>query len=94
MPLYQDQGNDGFFIVNEVRPAWLPVSAVVRRLGLERFLHLLPGVERHPNRRQTFIVDRRYALWFARQLFHLLGFRQEGKDGPRLTMTRRRDQLR
>jgi succinylglutamate desuccinylase len=93
MPLYQDQGNDGFFLVNEVRPAWLPVSAVVRRLGLERFLHLLPGVERDPNRRQTFIVDRRYALWFARQLFHLLGFRQEGKDGPRLTMTRRRDQL-
>jgi len=30
----------------------------------------------------------------ARQLFHLLGFRQEGRDGPRLTMTRRRDQLR
>ncbi len=94
MPLYQDQGNDGFFLANEVRPAWLPFSAAVRRVGVERFLHLLPGVERHPIRRQTFIVDRRYARWMARQLFHLLGFRQEGKDGPRLTMTRRRDQLR
>ena len=94
MPLYQDQGSDGFFLVDEVRPVWLPISATVRRLRLERFLHLLPGVQRHPERLQTFIVDRRYARWMARQLFHLLGFRQEGKDGPRLTMTRRRDQLR
>ena len=94
MPLYQEQGDDGYFLVNEVRPAWLPISAAVRRLGVDRFLHLLPGVARHPNRRQTFIVDRRFARWSARRLFHLLGFRQECKDGPRLTMTRRRDQLR
>lgn len=94
MPLYQEQGSDGYFLVNEVRPVWLPISAAVRRLGMDRFLHLLPGVERHPSRRQTFVVDRRWARWSARQLFHLLGFRQEGKDGPRLTMTRRRDQLR
>ncbi len=94
MPLYQEQGNDGFFLASEVRPIWLPVSTAVRRLGVERFLHWLPGVERHPSRRQTFVVDRRYARWSARQLFHLLGFRQEGKAGPRLTMRRRRDQLR
>jgi len=94
MPLYQDQGHDGFFLVDEVQPVWLPISTAVRRLRAERFLHLLPGVERHPNRPQTFIVDRRYARWLARQLFHVLGFRQEGKDGPRLTMRRRRDQLR
>ena len=94
MPLYQDQGNDGFFLVDEVRPAWLPISAAVRRFGVDRFLHLLPGVERDPNRHQTFVVDRRFARWWARQLFHLLGFRREGRDGPRLIMTRRRDQLR
>jgi succinylglutamate desuccinylase len=93
MPMYQDQGHDGFFVVSEVRPIWLPISAVVRRLGVDRFLHLLPGIDRHPSRRHTLIVDRRYARWLARQLFHLLGFRQEGKDGPKLTMTRRRDRL-
>jgi hypothetical protein len=94
MPLYQDQGNDAFFLVDEVRPVWMPISAALRRLHLERFLHLLPGVQPHPDRPQTFVVDRRYARWWARQLFHLLGFRQENQDGPRLTMTRRQDRLR
>lgn len=90
MPLYQEQGQDGFFIVQPVRPVWLPVSAVVRRWRLERFLHWLPGVRRHPDLPETFIVDRRYARWLARQLFHLLGFRREGKLDRTLVMTRRR----
>lgn len=91
MPLYQDQGEDGFFLVREVRPLWLPVSAALRRLNLERYLHLLPGVQRHPLRSDSFIVDRRYARWLARQLFHLLGFRREGRLDRILVMTRRGD---
>ena len=91
MPLYQNQGEDGFFLVREVRPIWLPVSSALRRLGLERYLHLLPGVQRHPLRSDSFIVDRRYARWLARQLFHLLGFRREGRLDRILVMTRRED---
>jgi succinylglutamate desuccinylase len=91
MPLYQDQGEDGFFLVREVRPAWLPVSSAMRRLRLERYLHLLPGVQRHPLRGESFIVDLRYARWKARQLFHLLGFRREGRLDRILVMTRRED---
>ncbi|MEJ2086082.1 MAG: succinylglutamate desuccinylase/aspartoacylase family protein [Acidobacteriota bacterium] len=91
MPLYQDQGEDGYFLVREVRPMWLPVSSAVRRLGFERYLHLLPGVQRHPLRSDSFIVDRRYARWLARQLFHLLGFRREGRLDRILVMTRRED---
>ncbi len=91
MPLYQDQGEDGFFLIREVRPIWLPISATLRRLRLERVLHLLPGVQRHPLRSESFIVDRRYARWSARQLFHLLGFRREGRLDRILVMTRRED---
>ena len=92
MPLYQDKGEDGFFLIREVQPVWLPVSAALRRLRLDRFLHLLPGVQRHPLRSDSFIVDRRYARWLARQLFHLLGFRREGRLDRILIMTRRDDQ--
>lgn len=91
MPLYQDQGEDGFFLVREIRPVWLPISARLRRWRMERFLHWLPGVSRDPDRADTFHVDRRMARFFALRLFHLLGFRREGKDDKELTMTRRPD---
>jgi succinylglutamate desuccinylase len=91
MPLYQDQGEDGFFLVREIRPVWLPVSAALRSWRLERFLHWLPGVSRVAERPETFLVDRRLARYFALRLFHLLGFRREGKDAEVLVMTRRED---
>ena len=90
MPLYQKQGAEGFFIVQRVHFFWLKFSALVRHLHFERFLHLLPGVERDPERHNTFIVDRQTARWMARELFHLLGFRRLGPRGERyLTMARR-----
>ncbi len=90
MPLYQAQGADGFFIVRQVHRIWLRASAVVRRLRFERFLHLLPGVRRHPDHEGRFMVDRRYARWLALELFHLLGFSRQGAVTSRLiVMTRR-----
>ncbi len=89
MPLYQQQGADGFFVVQPVRRLWLETSAVVRRWRLERFLHLLPGVRRHPELAGSFIVDRRFARWLALQLFHLLGFSRQSVAGRYLVMSRR-----
>lgn len=89
MPLYQEQGDDGFFIVREVWPVWLRVSAAMRRMRLERYVHLLPGVRRHPERAGTFIVDRRVARWLTLQIFHLLGFRRVGPPGRFLVLARR-----
>jgi len=90
MPLYQEQGAEGFFVVERVHFFWLRLSATLRRLHVERALHFLPGVERHPERDGVFIVDRHTARWLARQLFHLLGFRRLGPRGERyLKMARR-----
>lgn len=91
MPLYQDQGEDAFFLVREVRPMWLSISATLRSWRLERFLHWLPGVMRDPDRADTFLVDRRSARFYALRLFHLLGFRREGKDDSVVVMARRQD---
>ena len=90
MPLYQRQGDDGFFLVRQVAPAWLGLSSRLRRLRLERALHLLPGVRRHPQLAGSFLVDRRVARFLALDLFHLLGFRRRGPaTGRWLVMTRR-----
>lgn len=89
MPLYQLQGEDGFFLVRPLRPAWLRLSARLRRMNAERLLPWLPGVERHPELEDTFVVDRRWARFLARELFHLLGYRRRGPMGRFLIMTRR-----
>jgi len=89
LPLYQKQGDDGFFIAREVRPVWLRLSAVLRRLRVDRLVARLPGVERHPTDPHSYVVNRRVARWMVTELFHLLGFRREsGVDGE--TVFRRR----
>jgi succinylglutamate desuccinylase len=89
MPLYQEQGSDGFFVVRRVNPIWLAVSAWVRKLRMDRFVHWLPGVRRSAEEHGVFLVDRSLARWFALQVFHLLGFRRRSIEGPTLEMVRR-----
>lgn len=90
MPLYQSQGEEGYFLVRPVEPFWLRLSEKVRPWRLERFLHWLPGVRRHPELVGAFIIDRRIARWEALQVFHLLGFRRRGEMDRYLIMARRR----
>ncbi len=90
MPLYQRLGDDGFFLVRPVRRFWLRLSERLRPLRLERFLHWLPGVRRHPEHAGAFIVDQRIARWEALQLFHLMGFRRRAAADRHLVMARRR----
>jgi succinylglutamate desuccinylase len=89
MPLYQKQGEDGFFVVGDVRPFWLRLSALLRRLGLERIVHWLPGVKVKAGSQETFVVDRRVARWYALEVLHLLGFRRHGAAGPYIEVSRR-----
>lgn len=89
MPLYQAQGEDGFFVARRVKALWLRVSAIVRRLRLGRLMHLLPGIQAHPDQQGSFIVDLRKARWQARELFHLLGFRRTQAEDHYLVMSPR-----
>lgn len=72
MPLYQVQGDDGFFVMREFRPFWLAVSALLRHLRADAVVHWLPGVRRDPRHPGVLIVDRETARWYALELFHLL----------------------
>jgi succinylglutamate desuccinylase len=89
MPLYQQQGDDGFFVVHAVRKFWLPVSAALRKLHVDHVVPWLPGVHRDPEADNGVIVNRAVARWFAVQVLHLLGFKKVREVGGTLYMRRR-----
>jgi succinylglutamate desuccinylase len=93
LPLYQGQGEDGFFVAREVRPFWLSVSAVARRLRLPALVRLLPGVRRHADDPEILVVNTRIARWYPLEVFHLLGFRKLRRTEDDLYVSRRRYDL-
>jgi hypothetical protein len=93
MPLYQKQGDDGFFIARRVWEGWLLVSAMLRFARAGRFVHWLPGVSRIPGEAYAYHVDRRIARLFSLQILHLLGFRRRSEEGNVLTVERRQHDL-
>jgi Succinylglutamate desuccinylase / Aspartoacylase family len=89
MPLYQQQGDDGFFVVRRVRAAWLALSALLRRLKAGKIAHWLPGVSRIEGEPHALQVDLRVARWSSLKLLHLLGFRKRSGDEDRLIVEQR-----
>lgn len=93
LPLYQGKGSDGFFLAREVRPFWLGLSSLLRRLRLGALLRWLPGVRRHPARRELLVVNTRIARWLALETFHLFGYRKLRRADGELLFSRRRFDL-
>ncbi|MGE3172804.1 MAG: succinylglutamate desuccinylase/aspartoacylase family protein [Planctomycetota bacterium] len=89
LPLYQAQGDDGFFLARDVRPFWLGLAALLRRMRLDAVVHWLPGIRRDPQDPNTILVNRRVARWFVTEVFHLLGFRRQRARGAVMAFTRR-----
>lgn len=90
MPLYQKLGEDGFFIGREISPFWLGLSGLLRRIGVQKLVHWLPGVIQDQHDAGTLLVDTRIARLFPLQVFHLLGFRRRRWSGNKLIVSRRR----
>jgi succinylglutamate desuccinylase len=89
LPLYQGQGADGFFWGREVSPTRLRISEALRHMKLDRFLHLLPGLRRDPQRDSRLVfASRRAQDLYPRDLFHMLGYRRERTDAERTTIER------
>ena len=90
MPLYQEQGDDGFFLVRDVNRFWIGLSAALRKLALWRLLFLLPGVSRIAEKPDAVAVDTSVARYYAVEIFHLFGYRKRVAEPGRLVFTRRR----
>lgn len=90
LPLYQKQGDDGFFVVREIMPFWLRVSSVMRKMRLEKILPYLPGIQKHPLTENTLIVNTKIARWYVLEIFHLLGYRRKTTENGKLIVTKRK----
>lgn len=77
MPLYQELGEDGFFILKKVSRFWLALSIMARKLKFNHFLRMIPGVNQDPANNFTLIVNPKVARFMTLSLFHLFGYRQQ-----------------
>ncbi|MDN5217185.1 succinylglutamate desuccinylase/aspartoacylase family protein [Fulvivirgaceae bacterium BMA12] len=92
MPLYQGQGDEGYFIIRKIRWFWLKVSVVLRKTSFHKILPYLPGINRHQGLHHALEVNKRIARWYVTEIFHLLGFRKtELKDKHILFIKRKYD---
>lgn len=86
MPLYQTKGDDGFFIIKIIKPFYLKLSAVLRRLRFDELLVFLPGVSWINQTKGALIVNLKTAKYLAKPLFHLLGYRNKQVDKNHLKL--------
>ena len=77
MPLYQELGEDGFFILKRVSKFWLALSIMARKLKFNHFLRMIPGVNQDPENNYTLIVNPKVARFMTLPVFHLFGYRQQ-----------------
>ncbi|WP_248724549.1 succinylglutamate desuccinylase/aspartoacylase family protein [Seonamhaeicola sp. ML3] len=89
MPLYQKQGSEGFFIVSSIKPFFLKLSAFLRRIRIDGLLIILPGISWLNKNKGTLKVDLKVARFYAKAVFHLLGYRNRHTNKTYLRLNNR-----
>lgn len=84
MPLYQAQGNDGFFIIRRTPYLLLQASKVLRKIRFDKILVWLPGVRWESKDHDTLIISLKTARFFAKEFLHLLGYRSRMIDSTHM----------
>jgi hypothetical protein len=89
MPLYQEQGEEGFFLIRKT-PIWaIALSGFLRRSKFGSLLHVLPGVSWANEQKQSLLVNTKVAHFFTKPFFHLLGYRNRVQDKTHFAMHNR-----
>ncbi|NER09955.1 Succinylglutamate desuccinylase / Aspartoacylase family protein [Muriicola jejuensis] len=89
MPLYQQQGAEGYFMIRRI-PKWvLALSGALRKFRAEHLLASLPGVSWKDREKSQLIVNLRVARFYSKAIFHLLGFRNRTLDQNHLLIKNR-----
>jgi len=89
MPLYQQQGDDGFFVVRRIPNRRIRRSSFLRRIRFQRFLPWFPGIRRHPKFEHMLIVDPKSFRRWGPSLLNVLGYRRMSRDGKQLVFFKR-----
>jgi succinylglutamate desuccinylase len=85
LPLYQPQGDDGFFWGRPMSPQRLLASSVARHLRLDRLLPLLPGIEGEGDALEVCasVKDR-----YPESFFQAFGYRKQRERSDRISLCR------
>ncbi len=75
MPLYQNKGNEGFFIIKSILPFFLFLSKVLRRYKVDSLLVVLPGISWQNKKEGILKANLKVVQFLAKPIFHLFGFR-------------------
>jgi hypothetical protein len=94
LPRYQGEGDDGFFLARPVSRAWLRLSAVLRRTGIDRWLPRMVGARPVPDAIDHYLVDGPIPPRWITNLFHLFGYRKMRANGHGQVFSRRRPDAR
>ncbi len=89
MPLYQDKGREGFFIIKRINPFFLKLSEVLRRIKIDNLLTIFPGVSWRNKKEGVLQVNLKVAKYMVKPIFHLLGYRNKQIDGSHLNLFNR-----
>lgn len=89
MPLYQDQGDEGYFIIRLIPKKYLFLSKLLRYLHLDSMLAMLPGINWMDKERKTLRVNQHIARYFAKDFLHLMGYRVRQQDEFHLVARKR-----
>lgn len=89
MPLYQSQGDDGFFLIRKIPAFLLRLSAYLRILKIDRLLVGLPGIRKSKAEKDSLLVNLKTARLLAKPFLHLLGFRSKTVDKTHLIIRNR-----
>jgi len=89
MPLYQEQGEEGFFLIRYI-PKWAMILSVfLRKIKFDSFLALLPGISWSDKKKESLSINIKVARFFTKPFFHLLGYRNIVQDKNRFLMKNR-----
>ncbi|EDP71829.1 hypothetical protein FBALC1_12047 [Flavobacteriales bacterium ALC-1] len=89
MPLYQEQGEDGFFIVKKLSVLWLKLSSILRGLKFHQLLRALPGISLHPENKYCLVANSKVARFLTSKVFHLFGYRKKIKKNNKIHFIKR-----
>ena len=89
MPLYQEIGAEGFFVIQPIKPFFLKLSEFLRRVKFDNFLVILPGVSWENKQKHVLRVNLKTAKFMAKSFFHLLGYRSQKIDATHLKLSNR-----
>lgn len=89
MPLYQTKGKEGYFIIKRINPFFMNLSTILRRIKVDNLLAFLPGVFWENDKKSVLVVNLKIARFFAKSIFHLLGYRNKQVDATHMKLYNR-----